>query len=29
MEFAWFGDWGDEDAFGRFWEHAMDEDVMY
>ena len=29
MEFAWFGDGCDGEAFGGFWEHAIDEDVMY
>ena len=29
MEFSWFEDGCDGEAFGGCWEHAMDENVMY
>ena len=29
MDFTWFGDGGDGEAFGGFWEHTMYKDVMY
>ena len=29
MEFSWFGDGCDGEAFGGCWEHEMDENVMY
>ena len=29
MEFSWFVDRCDGEVFVEFWEHAMDEDMMY